>query len=112
MPQQTDQLTCRFCKKTVPETEAKFCPFCGKVLRLSTSVSTQIVIYFVSIFLPPLGFIYTWKYLRQPDQKSKNIGWAATILTAIALIGSLWLGKYTLDLFSQTLNSSILDMGF
>jgi|SRR3989344_4283662 len=82
------QELCPVCHKVVVKTDY-FCPNCGKALRQappSVTATAQILLYLGSVFLPPLGLWWGYKYLRRPDQKSKIIGVVATILTIISLI--------------------------
>ncbi|HSW48014.1 MAG TPA: zinc ribbon domain-containing protein [Candidatus Saccharimonadales bacterium] len=71
-----------------------FCPNCGKNLRpkpLSISVGKQIGIYLVSVLLPPLGLWPAVKYLRQDDQKAKNVGIVAIVLTIAATVVTIYI---------------------
>ena len=77
-----------------------FCPSCGKKIRekpLSLSLMAQIAAYAVSVFLPPLGLIYTVKYLKQSETKAKTIGWITLILTVISIAVTV---KITMDMLS------------
>lgn len=82
---------CFSCGVTVFPTD-KFCPNCGIALATeqSFSLSKQVWIYFVSIFLPPFGFIWTVKYIRSPNQKLKKIAVISTILTVVSIIINIW----------------------
>lgn len=83
---------CPSCRALV-SADMLFCPACGKPLKSNpaeTSVSRQIVVYIISILLPPFGFWYAWKYLRQGDRKSKIIGWVAIVLTIVSIIANVW----------------------
>jgi len=102
------KIICPACRATVLAA-SHFCPNCGKPLRdklPAVSLSGQAIVCAVSLFLPPFGLWYAWKYLKQPDVKSKNIGIAALILTAISLIVTVWLVRGLVDLFNQALNSA------
>ncbi len=86
---------CRYCRAPIVE-EDYFCPNCGKKLKdkpLSTSVSKQVLVYIVSALLPPFGLVWAVKYIRQEDStaKSRNIGIAIIVITAISLALNLWL---------------------
>lgn len=86
---------------------AYFCSNCGKPLKdksPSSTITKQAAIYFVSIFLPPCGLWYVWKYLRQPDAKLKNIGIVALILTIISTV-------FTILYSMAAVNSIIQSMG-
>jgi uncharacterized membrane protein YvbJ len=92
-------IICRHCNTNVSETDF-FCPNCGKKLKekpLSTSIVSQILIYSLSIFLPPLGL---WPDLKQPDQKSKNIGIVALVLTIVISLITIYLCISILDSFT------------
>jgi hypothetical protein len=88
---------------------ANFCSNCGKKLRtapLATSVFRQILVYLISFFLAPIGLWYAWKYLRQPDRKSKIIGAVAIALTLVAVAIAIWTTAGIYNLLSQYLDSS------
>ncbi|HUY69866.1 MAG TPA: zinc ribbon domain-containing protein [Candidatus Tyrphobacter sp.] len=108
MPELPDS-TCPVCHVALPA-NAYFCPNCGKALREkppTVSVLDQMGVYLVSILLPPLGFWYTWKYLRFHDRKLATIGLAAAILTLISLVLSVWLGGKAINLLNQYVNQSL-----
>lgn len=78
---------CKYCGQPVQES-FYFCPNCGKKLKeppLSISVSTQLVVYLVSFFLPPLGLIYAYKYSRHGGTKERYIALTAVILTCLTI---------------------------
>jgi len=87
--------------------EALACPNCGKPQRNNpplVSLSRQIIVYSVSLFLPPFGLWYARKYLKQKDSKSRKIGVAALILTIASAIVTIWLTEGVMNSISQTLN--------
>ncbi len=99
--------TCPSCHSTV-STNSYFCANCGKSLRdkpPAVSLSKQIIVYFVSLFLPPFGFYYAWKYLKQSNDTSKKIGIVAVILTIISTLAIIWAVKGFIDSVSQSVNS-------
>lgn len=53
---------------------------------LSTSFSTQITLYIKSLLLPPFGFLWGYRYLRQSDNVSKYVGIFTLLITAIEII--------------------------
>jgi uncharacterized membrane protein YvbJ len=100
-------IKCKECGHEISD-EALTCPNCGKPQKdkpSEVSISKQTYVYFVSLFLPPFGLWYVWKYLKQKDQKSKKIGWGALILTVVSLAITIWLTQKTIDSLNQSLNS-------
>ena len=90
--------TCPVCHQSVLP-QYYFCPNCGAKLNiapLSTTLKTQIWIYFLSIILPMFCFLFIgkWpgnKYLKSSDPKAKEIGWFAWALLIISTIVTYWL---------------------
>ena len=103
------QLTCPYCRGNVSLSDY-FCPGCGKNLKAkpqSTTFAKQLLIYFISVFLPPLGIWPAVKYLRQPDEKSKKIGLVALLLTLISIVLTGWLTISLINSFNQQLGSQL-----
>lgn len=111
------QTTCPHCKGNISSSDY-FCPNCGKKVKekpQSTALPTQLIVYFISVFLPPLGMWPAIKYLRQPDHKSKNIGMTAIILTIISIVITIYLGTSMLNSLTKDLNNQLKvyqDLGF
>lgn len=85
-----------------------FCPNCGKVLKskpADTGIPKQILIYLVSFFLAPFGLGYAFAYLKQPDKKSKIIGWIAVALTVLAIGSTVLLAKGFLEWEYSAINA-------
>jgi len=100
-------IKCKECGREISD-EALVCPNCGKPQKEKlppVSLSRQMTVYFVSLFLPPFGLWYVWKYLKQKDGKSKKIGIAAAILTAISIIVAIWFTERFVNSINQALNS-------
>src|SRR4030042_1168633 len=79
---------CPKCHVAVGPTDF-FCYNCGKSLRakpLSTQLSAEIMYYVGSLLLPPLGFWWGIKYLKQTDAASKRIGILCMVVTSISFI--------------------------
>lgn len=77
-----------------------FCFNCGKNLHEkppSITVMDQTLLYAGSIFLPPMGFIWGWKYIKQPDQKTRIVGIVAIAITVVVL---LWAASYTVNIYN------------
>ena len=103
------QNLCPKCNSAVPA-EAYFCPNCGQALKAKpadTGIPKQILIYLVSFFLAPFGLGYVFTYLKQPDRKSKIIGWIALALTILAIGSTIFLAKGFLDWEYGMINSLI-----
>lgn len=96
--------TCPQCHGVVRPTDY-FCANCGKNLKakpLSTSLATEIMYYAGSVLLPPLGFWWGIKYLKQDDTTSKRIGIISMVLTTISfIITSVWIVNYINKLNAQ-----------
>ena|SRR5260221_5495030 len=70
-----------------------FCPKCGaKIVNQpqSVGIGKQIYVYFVALFLPPFGLIWTWKYLKASSPQIKRVGIIALILTIVGILLTLW----------------------
>lgn len=107
--QTNPDLVCDFCHTVNPSTFF-FCPNCGKVLRqkpLSTSIFKQIWIYFIALFLPPLGLIPGIKYLRQKTYKENLVGLTSIILTVISIVVSIWLALISINKIQTMVNDSL-----
>jgi len=104
-----NQQTCPSCK-TETSSNSYFCPNCGKKLQnkpLSTSIRKQIIVYLISLLLPPLGFFYGYRYLKQKNNQATGIGIFAIILTTISLFYSIWFFINFITSFNQTLNQQL-----
>jgi hypothetical protein len=105
--------TCPHCGNEVPP-DFSFCPKCGKQLKdaeLSTTVFTQIWMYALSVFLPPLGLWPGIKYFRNSDPKAQQIGTIAIVLTVLSTIITIWLTFKFLNIYTSTLNESLNGLG-
>jgi len=98
------EIICPSCKSAI-QADANFCPVCGKQLKADTRLLKKIIVYSVSLFLPPFGLWYAVKYLKQGDYESRKIGIISIILTIISILASVWLTAGAMDSISQSLNS-------
>ena len=101
------------CHTAIPAT-AYFCSNCGKPLKdspPSALLSKQITVYLVSVFLPPFGLFYVWKYLKQSDRKLRIIGIAALILTVLSILAALWIANEINNLVGQSIDQ-LNNLGF
>ena len=89
----TSQLVCPSCRALV-SADMLSCQACGKPLKSNSaeiSVPRRIFVYVISVLLPPFGFWYAWKYLRQQDKQSRIIGWVTIVLTIVSIIANTWI---------------------
>ena len=87
-PVPTPSMNCPQCHQPIKPTDY-FCPNCGKSLKAPpppTTIVRQALLYIGSIALPPMGIVWGWKYIKQPNQKSKLIGIVAVVLTILSLV--------------------------
>jgi hypothetical protein len=97
---------CPSCKFSLDQ-KWYFCPNCGKQLReapIVISIPKQILIYFVSFFLAPLGLGWGLKYIKYKDNKVKIVGIISIILTILAIVLMIGSFKYVMDQYTQMLN--------
>jgi amino acid transporter len=109
----TIQTPCSVCHQPIL-LEAYFCPNCGNPLKPkppSTTWWTQLGIYALSLFLPPLGLWPAVKYLRSSDEIAKRVGWIAVALTVISIVIAIWLTEALIQNLQSQLDSASL-MGF
>lgn len=97
---------CVYCHATISSL-ANYCPECGKMQGgtvYSNSIPKQVLIYFVSFFLPPFGLRYVWQYYRKGDSVSKRIAFVALILTIISIVLSFFIANQIMNSVNQSLN--------
>ena len=83
-------VTCPVCHVGVKPTDY-FCANCGRELHAkpkSVSLANQLAVYVGSLLLPPLGFVWGWRYLKQEGSESKRVGWVAIVLTVVSLVAA------------------------
>jgi len=96
---------CPACGLPLPP-DVNFCPSCGKKIKdppSSVSFGAQFTVYFVSLFIPPFGLWYAYKYLKHGGSAEKKIGYAAIILTAVGI----WLVVWTSQVLINGLNQAL-----
>lgn len=70
-----------------------FCPNCGHSLKekmVAISILTQIGLYGLAIFLPPLGLWPGIKYVMKQNPQAKWVGAITIILTLISSALTIW----------------------
>ena len=83
---------CPTCHQTVLD-KYYFCPNCGRALKekpMPVPVMTQIGLYALAIFLPPLGLWPGVKYIMKPGQQAKSVGIVVIILTLASTALMTW----------------------
>jgi hypothetical protein len=121
----TNSGICRVCHQPILSTYY-FCPNCGAKLisaPLSTGIATQIGIYFFSIILPSILFLFItrWpglKYFKSNDKKTKLIGEVALTLLILSTIFTFYFSYVwtlgTIQSLTDKLNAELggLNLGY
>jgi hypothetical protein len=93
-----------------------FCFNCGKSLKEKpkpVGILSQLILYIGCFLLPPLGFWWGFKYMRQDDSKSKMVGVVCIVLTVVALVAVFVLTQNIANTLNQQVNSATSDiLGF
>jgi len=87
-----------------------FCPNCGANLKdkaKDISALTQIALYALALFLPPLGLWPGIKYLMKSDPKAKKIGIIIIVLTVISSAITIWAIFSLFNVYLGELNSTV-----
>ena len=85
-----------------------FCPNCGKNLKEPPlTLTKEIGIYALSLFLPPLGLWPGIKYFSSANPKLKKVGIIAIVLTIISSFITIWLTIVTMNTVMQGANSQL-----
>lgn len=90
IPVSTNMVECPFCGNSI-EAKVFYCPICGKKVRekpVATSFWPVALLFFLTIFLPPLNIGMTIKYMKSHDPKAKKIGMASLVTMIIVLISA------------------------
>ena len=69
------------------------------------TLTKKIIVYFVSIFLPPFGLWYAVKYFKAGDYESRKLAIAAVILTLLSTIITLWMSLSVINSLLQSFSS-------
>lgn len=107
-------LTCPTCHQIVEGTDY-FCPNCGKNLKPappSTTLTSQMELYGKSLLLPPLGFLWGYKYLKQPGMKAKMVGLTTMIITVVVLVFIVVSTVKLINTVNEQVNSQLNQMVF
>ena len=110
--------TCPTCHQGL-RPEWYFCPNCGTNIHpapLSTTLTTQLIIYAHSVILPMFLFfsISKWKgytYFKSDDPVAKQIGTVAVVLFVLSTLVTFWLAYvWTQDAIQSSIDSINADM--
>jgi len=104
--------TCPFCKQDIASADI-FCPKCGKRLSESASPMTmgqKIRIYLASFFLAPLGLIWFFKYIRNPDKEKRSVALISLYITIAVLAGVTLITYYYVTAILDYMNTSGVDL--
>ena len=94
--------TCLVCHVSVRPSDF-FCYNCGHNLHPtppSTTISTVITLCLGSMILPPMGFIWSIKYLKSQDSKARNIGLVLIGITVLVLVIAT---RYTITTYNAAM---------
>lgn len=87
---------CPVCHTAVRPTDY-YCFNCGKNLHekpLEISTIAEYGYYAASVFLPPIGLYWAFRFIKNGDERAKRIGWILIVFTVIStLVASLWVGR-------------------
>lgn len=89
---------------------SNFCQTCGLQLHAVTqavSIGRQIYIYAISLLLPPIGIIWTFKYFRSHNSQPKKVAYIALALTIISIVVSTWLTMGFLNNVNQQVQQQL-----
>lgn len=104
-----NSLLCPACQFKI-QNDWFFCPNCAKILKEKApeiTFSKQILIYFVSFFLAPLGLGWGLKYVRSTDKKVKTIGIISITLTVLSIILISMVFKGFIDQYIKLINNIV-----
>jgi len=109
-----DVLVCPQCHVSVQPTDY-FCSNCGKNLKQklsSVSISSQALLYVGSLLLPPMGFIWGFRRLREEGRTQKIIGMITIGLTVVSLVYSIVVVVDVINSANAQLNQQMQGLGF
>jgi len=99
---------CPFCRVQIDAIDY-YCPNCGKKVRekpLSTGIGRQVIVYAVSLLLPPFGLVWVPRYWKISGS-GKKIALAIIVLTVISLVVSIWIAVDFVHAFDTALQKEM-----
>jgi hypothetical protein len=98
---------CHGCQRLISIND-NFCSVCGQAQKLQEvkiSFSNVIVACVVSLFLPPFGLLYVFKYLRQESFQARKVAWLCAGLTLLSSAFIIYLFNSIMHSATQTFDS-------
>jgi len=86
-------IECPECKNKIDE-KVFYCPICGKKIKekpVAMDFWHLAWLFGLSALLPPLNLGLTMKYIKSPDTRVKQIGWASLLVMIIAILIGFWI---------------------
>jgi len=107
------QATCPVCHVAVRPTDY-FCYNCGRNLHPalpSLTMATLIPLFLGTIFLPPMGIIWGFRYVKQEGMQYKTVGFAMMVITVIILIVAVRATFTIVNTATSQMNSQLENIG-
>jgi len=100
---------CSVCHQAI-SAKYYFCPNCGNNLKekpKAISILTQVGLYALAIFLPPLGLWPGIKYMTKKGSQAKWVGGVTLVLTILSTILTTWAIFALFDNYIGQMNSAL-----
>jgi hypothetical protein len=107
-----NEIACSVCHTQVRATDY-FCFNCGANLKpkpKSVDALAQVYLYLGSFFLPPMGYIWGARYLKESDQKAKVVGIIAMVITTVSLVLTIVAVKQLSDMINSQVSSGVMNL--
>lgn len=104
--------SCPTCHTQVEITDF-FCFNCGVALKAkpkSITIGSQAMLYLGSLLLPPMGYIWGARYLKESSSKAKMVGWAAIVITTISLVLTIITVTQLINTVNTQVNSGVMNL--
>lgn len=107
-----EMTSCPACHTQVKITDY-FCFNCGAALKAkpkSLSIGSQTLLYVGSLLLPPMGYIWGARYLKENNPKAKMVGWAAIVITTVSLILTIVTVTQMINTVNTQVTSGVMNL--
>ena len=104
--------TCPVCHVAVRPTDY-YCYNCGRNLHPappSLTTATLIPLLLRTVFLPPMGIIWGFRYVKQEGSQYKTVGYAMMIITVVVLIVAVRATMSIVNTATTQMNSQLENM--